>query len=169
MSDEFDVLMDAKPLILPAPPADFGEVVTIALNQLKDGIVMGTIEQLLLTFCGTEVRGWLFQGKPPGTMDEILRHLADRTQCDALAWVHTHPVPEGIPADRTVSVAIEARDGALDFLFALTGVHGEPGATFQIFEAPTPPKRRWWGQKSKLKVELVRKGAGFGAPITGEA
>ena len=157
MSEDFDILLFKDAIPLPAAPRDVRATAAIAASHAQRDIVTGELRGLaLLTFHDASLRVWVLQGTPPAPIDDVVRSLAARSACDALAFIHPMPVPPEVPADRAVNVAVEAADGAIDILYALRGRHGEPGATFQIFQRPRGDVRRWLGVPPTVTVELRR-------------
>lgn len=170
MSDDFDVLLAVEPLRLKHAPADLDQFAAAASGYMERAIITETLPHLiLLTFSGAELRTWTLRGSPPAPIDDIVRDIVAHAQCEALALVHALPVPPEVAGDRAVNIAVETPHGAVDVLYALRGHHGEPDATYQIYQRPRGGERRWLGVASSVHLQMYRKDDGFGNPPAGEA
>jgi len=170
MEEGFDLLMAETPMELEVDPVDLSPLATFAINYFKDAIVEERLNRLvLLTARGREVTEWMFEGKPPASMDEVVRSVGARTGCDSLAFVFPTAVPPEVRADRVVNLALEGYGMSVDILFAMMGRWGDPEAKVQLHQRVLGSTMRWLGVPTTVTFELwVKGGPRWGTP-EGEA
>lgn len=132
-------------LSLPGPlPARLERLAPLLVRLLLPGLQRAP---LLLTVRGRQGRLWELGDAP--FPDDVVRTLLQGEPPQAMAFAFACDVPDGLDAERCVTVAIESTAGRADVLVALGGPR--PRTFLREAEGET---NRWLGVPPSAEVEV---------------